>query len=98
MNPSADKRRRITLTDEAMAAVIALTNKANENFDVSKITYSDAINEMIVCSRVDVKALQQKHTDLGRSLREIAARTDLDLDSTISLLKSMRTRKAKALS
>lgn len=98
MNPSTDKRRRITLTDEAMAAVIALTTKANENFDVGKVTHSDAINEMIVCSRVDVKALQQKHTDLGRSLRAIAARTDLDLDSTIKLLKGMRARRAKASS
>ncbi len=88
------KRLQIALSDEAWSAVQALTTEANENFDVGSITYSDAINEMVLSSRVDIKALQLKHTNFRRSLRVMAAKDGVDIDAVI---KSLMELKAKTL-
>ena len=52
------KRLQIALTNEARLAVDSLIKEANEGFETGHINYSDAINEMIVNSKVDVKTLQ----------------------------------------
>lgn len=87
------KRLQVVFTEEAWAAVEALTNDANQNFKVGTINFSDAVNEMVLSSRVDVKALQSKHTDLRRSLRVMASQEEVDIDSVI---KSLTELKAKA--
>ncbi|MEQ1664453.1 MAG: hypothetical protein ABL927_03665 [Bdellovibrionales bacterium] len=54
-----------------------------KKFESGHITYSDAINEMISTSKVDIKTLQDKHTDVRRSLKSFAKQDDPDLDSLI---------------
>ncbi len=88
------KRLQVILTDEAWAAVESLTQEAGDRFETGSINYSDAINEMILCARVDVKALQLKHTDLRRSLKVLASRDDLDLESAIKSLMELKARGA----
>ena len=90
----SNKRLQIILTPEAWSAVEALTNQASENFDVGSINYSDAINEMILSSKVDIKTLQLKHTDLRRSLKLLASKNDLDLESAIKTLLELKARTA----
>ena len=86
------KRLQVILNDEAWSAVETLTNQANENFETGTINYSDAINEMILCSKVDTKALQQKHTNIRRSLKVLASKSDIDLDSAIKALTELKAR------
>ena len=86
------KRLQIILSNDAWNAVEALTTEASENFEVGSINYSDVINEMILCSKVDVKALQIKHTDLRRSLRILSNKDDLDIELAIKSLMELKAR------
>ena len=90
---SNDKKRlQVILSDEAWSAVEAVTNQASDNFETGTINYSDVINEMILCSKVDIKALQQKHTNIRRSLKVLASKSDIDLDSAIKTLMELKAR------
>lgn len=88
------KRLQVILTDEAWSSVDALTTEASEHFDVGSINYSDVINEMILTAKVDVKALQLKHTNIRRSLKALASKDDIDLESAIKSLMELKARNA----
>jgi len=62
------------MTPDSWKAVEELCAEANLGFEGGNINYSDAINEMVLSSKVDVKALQLKHTDLRRALRAMAGK------------------------
>jgi septation ring formation regulator EzrA len=87
------KRLQIALSDEALATVELLIKQANKDFETGHITYSDAINEMIMTSKVDIKTLQDKHTDVRRSLKSFAKQDDPDLDSLIKTLTELKKQK-----
>jgi hypothetical protein len=89
------KRLQVVLSAEAWQAVEALCGEANQGFDGGNISSSDAINEMILCARVDVKGLQLKHTDLRRALRAMAGKKELDLDSVIRALTDLKGKVVK---
>ena len=89
------KRLQVVFTDEAWSAVESLTEQVNNNFDSGSINYSDVVNEMILSSRVDLKLLQLKHTDLRRTLRSIASKGEPDLDSVIKHLLELKARSGK---
>lgn len=89
------KRLQVVFTDEAWAEVERVTSESNTNFDVGSIGYSDVVCEMVLASRVDIKALQLKHTDIRRSLRMMAGKADLDLDQVINALHDLRTKTKK---
>lgn len=89
------KRLQVIFTDEAWTAIEALTNEANAGFDGGSINYSDAINEMILMSKVDVKLLQLKHTDLKRSLKALATKDNIDIDSVIKCLMEIKSKSQK---
>lgn len=87
------KRLQIALTDDTWAVVDSIIKQANDNFDAGHINYSDAINEMILNSRVDIKALQEKHTDIRRSLRSYAKQDEPDIDALIKTLNELKKKK-----
>ena len=89
------KRLQIYLTDEALQLVEDQLKLANENFKSGSINYSDLITEMVLSSKVDIKALQLKKTDLRRSLRVLALQPDLDVDTVIKHLSELRQRALK---
>lgn len=86
------KRLQIALSDDAWKIVENLTIEANQNFDVGHITYSDSINELILCSKPDVRDLQLKHTSVRRSLVALAQMKDLDPDVVIKKMTELRSR------
>ena len=90
-----NKRLSLCISAEAWQAVEEVTNEATQNFDVGSISYSDVINEMILTSKVDIKTLQLKHTDLRRSLRSMAAKEDVDIDTIIKNLSELKQKIAK---
>ena len=47
---------------------------------------------MILTAKVDVKALQLKHTDLRRSLKALAGKDDIDIESAIKSLMELKAR------
>ena len=86
------KKIQIALNEESWGLVEKLFQEANENFDGGSINYSDIINEMILCSRVDVKALQLKHTDWRKSLKALATKDEIDLESVIKSLTELKSK------
>lgn len=91
------KRLQISLTDEAWKMVEQMTADAAVNFEVGSINYSDVINEMILTSKVDVKTLQTKHTNLRRSLRIMATQKDLDIEAVIKTLNDLKGKCKKEM-
>src|ERR1039458_6750366 len=88
------RKIQVLLSEEAWNLVESITKEASENFDVGTINYSDVINEMVIGSKLDIKALQLKHTDLRRSLRVMASKETVDIDA---IIKSLNELKAKSL-
>jgi len=89
------KRLQVIFSDEAWEAIEKLTDEANAGFDGGHINYSDAINEMILTSKVDLKLLQLKHTDLKRSLKSLAGKEDIDIDAVIKALTELKSKSQK---
>jgi hypothetical protein len=90
------KRIQIALTEENWATVEATLNEANQNNKLGNISISDAINEMILTSKVDIRSLQYKHADLRKTLRSIAEEDDLDLKSIIKSLSELQSKIGKS--
>lgn len=89
------KRLQIILTDEAWAEVEKVYNDATDGFKTGSINYSDVINEMMLNSKVDLKELRLKHTDIRKSLLNLAKSADLDVEAAIKALSEMRVRNQK---
>lgn len=85
------RRLQVILTEEAWAAVDAVTKEANQGL-VGSINYSDTINEMILTAKVDIKVFQSKHTNIRRSLRLMAANENLDIDDVIKSLMDLKAK------
>jgi len=96
MDQSQSKKRlQVVFSDEAWATVMALTKEANENFEVGSITYSDVVNELVICGKIDLKTLQLKKTDIKKSLRLMASQDQVDLDSVIKTLSELRAKPSR---
>lgn len=89
------KRVQLFLNDEAWSAVDSVTKEANKDFDVGNVSVSDAINEMILTARVDIKTLQLKHTNLRRTLRVLATKEAIDIDAAIKNLQEIKSKSMK---
>ncbi len=89
------KRLQVNVSEEAWSAVEALCSEANQGFDAGNVSVSDAVNEMILSAKVDVRALQSKRTDLRRALRAMAGKEELDLESVIRSLSELRGKTGK---
>jgi hypothetical protein len=90
-----NKRVQIILDEEAWKIVEDVCSEANENFSLGSVTYSDTINDLILRSKPDVRQLQQKHTDIRRSLKHLAKQKDIDVESAIKALSEMVSKSAK---
>lgn len=89
------KRVQVALPEEVCDAVEALVKEANQNFESGSISFSDVITEMVLTSKVDIKSLQAKHTDLRRTLRIMSAKEDLDIDGAIKHLTELKAKAGK---
>jgi hypothetical protein len=86
------KRLQIILTGDAWQVVESLCAEANTGFEAGHINYSDAINELVLCSKPDPKLLQIKHTNIRRSLQLLSGQKDIDLDTAIKSLMELRAK------
>ncbi|MCM0606586.1 MAG: hypothetical protein KA715_10890 [Xanthomonadaceae bacterium] len=89
------KRLQVVFAEDAWSTIKQITHQANEGFNVGSIGYSDVINELILNSKVDIKHLQAKHTDLRRSLRVLASQDEIDIDLAIKMLTDLRGKPSK---
>ena len=89
------KKLQIVLTKESCAALENMTNEASAGFDGGSITYSDIVNELLLTGKLDIKTLQAKHTNIRRSLRLMAMRKDIDIDSAIKALTELKSKVPK---
>lgn len=89
------KRLQIVLSDDAWPIVESLCSEANNGFEAGHITYSDSINELILCSKPDVKQLQLKHTNIRRSLQLLSGQKDIDLDTAIKSLMELKAKTSR---
>ena len=89
------KKLQVQISDEAWNCVEALRTSANQDFEFGSINFSDTIDEMILSAKVDLRSFQAKHTDLTKSLKSLAARKDIDLNSAIKVLMDLKTMTGK---
>ena len=88
------KRLQLVMNEEVWSVIEKMTTEVNSNFELGKITYSDVINEMILNSKIDVKAIQSKHSNLKKTLRLMASK-NFDLDSAIKLLNDLKQKNGR---
>ncbi len=89
------KRVQFHITKTASELLDSVLASANNGFEGGNITYADVLNEMIISSKVEIKALQLKHTDLRRSLRVLAGKSDVDLDMVLKKLTELKAQSPK---
>ncbi len=90
------RKLQVILSDEAWAAIETSLKDCNDGFINGSINYSDIINEIVLNSKIDIKLLQAKHTNIRKSLRLMASQKEIDIESAIKALmdlKSKTTRK-----
>lgn len=85
------KRLQIVMNDESFAALEELTKEANEGFKSGSINMSDVVNEVLLSAKIDVRALQAKHTNIRRSLKLMASQKDIDIDQAIKSLMDLKS-------
>jgi hypothetical protein len=83
------KRFQVVLSDEAWAAVEAVTNEASNNFKDGSINYSDVINEMILCAKIDAKALRLRQTVAWKVLRNLSDNRGIDFPTAMKELNDL---------
>lgn len=89
------KRLQVVLTDESWTEVERVYGDATNDFKTGSINYSDVINEMILSSKVDLRELRLKHTDIRKSLLNLAKTENIDVESALKVLNEIRSKNAK---
>ncbi len=92
------RRLLVSLTDESWGVIENLTKESNNGFETGNITYSDLINEIILSSKIDIKELQKKHTNWRRTLKVLASKEDLDIETAIKILQELKPKQKKKIS
>lgn len=85
------RRIALQLSQEAADRFDRLLSEANQEFEVGRVLASDLLNEIILSTKVDLRALQVKHLDLRRSLKVLSSKEGLDIESAIRFLTDMRS-------
>lgn len=89
------KRIQVVFTEDAWRMIEVAADTACKDFKSGTISYSDVVNEMILNARIDIRALQAKHTDLRRSLKVLASQKDIDIDQVMKALSEIKGRGPK---
>ena len=85
------KKLQVILTDESWSALETMTKDANDGFKNGSINMSDIVNEILLFAKIDVRAMQAKHTNIRRSLRQMALQKDIDIDLAIKNLMELKS-------
>jgi len=89
------RKLQAILSDAAWLELDRVFNEATEGFKVGTIKQSDVLSEMILTSKVDIKELRAKHTNLKKSLINLAHAESVDIDTAIKTLQEIKNKMAK---
>lgn len=84
------RKLQVILSEESWAMLETLSKEANEGFKNGSINMSDIINEVLQTAKLDIRLLQAKHTNIRRSLRQMASQKDIDIDLAIKNLMELK--------
>ena len=89
------KKLQVALNDDAWRMIETIAKEANDGFKNGHITCSDVVNEIMVNAKIDIRALQARHTNIRKSLRLMASQKEIDIDLAIKSLLEMKARTQK---
>lgn len=89
------RKLQVILNDDSWTALEGMTNEANSDFINGSITLSDVVNEIILNAKLDVRSLQFKHTNIRKSLRNMATQKEIDIDLAIRILTDLKSKGVK---
>ncbi len=89
------RKLQVLLSDESWSQLENMIKESNDNFLNGSITYSDVVNEIIMSTKLDIKSLQAKHTNIRKSLRLMSAQKEIDIDSAIRALMELKAKGTK---
>lgn len=84
------RKLQVILTEDSWSMLDTLVKEANQDFQSGSITMSDVVNEVLLTAKIDVRTLQIKHTNVRRSLRNLANNKDMDIDLAIKSLMEIK--------
>lgn len=85
------RKLQVILTEDSWGILEALSKEANDGFTSGSINMSDIVNDVLQTAKVDIRSLQAKHTNIRRSLRQMASQKDIDIDLAIKSLMELKT-------
>lgn len=89
------KKIQVTLSDEAWTLLDGLLKQLKDEHKSISINCSELVSEIILSTKIDLKNLQTKYTNLRKSLRELSAMKEIDLDSMIKSLVELKNKTNK---
>ncbi len=89
------RKLQVILTDDSWTTLDAIVKEANLDFQSGSINMSDVVNEILLTAKIDIRALQIKHTNVRRSLRNLASKKDIDIDLAIKSLMELKAASQK---
>lgn len=89
------KKLQVNLSTEAWEILEGHFNQLKGDHQNISINYSELISEIIIGSKIDIKHLQNKYTNLRKSLRELSKMKEIDLDLTIKSLIELKNKTLK---
>lgn len=89
------RKLQVALNDDAWKMIETTAKDANDGFKNGHITCSDVVNEIVMNAKVDIRALQARHTNIRKSLRLMASQKEIDIDLAIKSLLEMKARTQK---
>lgn len=84
------RKLQVILTEDSWSTLDAIVKEANLDFQSGSINMSDVVNEILLTAKIDVRTLQIKHTNVRRSLRNLASKKDIDIDLAIKSLMELK--------
>lgn len=85
------KRLQIILNENTFSLIESTHKQICDGHPQVKLNFSDLINEMISCSKININDIRSKHTDIRRTLIELAKQKDLKVEEVIQQLAQLKT-------
>lgn len=90
-----NKKIQVNLSNEAWNHLEGLLKQLKDEHKSISINCSELVSEIILSSKIDLKSLQVKYTNLRKSLRELSNMKDIDLDVMIKSLVELKNKTGK---
>ncbi len=85
------KRLQIILSPHAYECLEKNHKEATQGFSQVKLNFSDVIEAMILTSKLNLTDLRLKHTDLRRTLLDLAKRKDISVEDIVIQMAELKS-------